>query len=59
MHLELPQRIHRAETTIQMSLYRVFFQSGTVLLLLVVLLAIGAFWLTPGGTLEWPSIQNR
>jgi hypothetical protein len=47
MHFVLPQRIHRAETTIQMSLYRVFFQTGTVLMLLVVLLAIGALWLTP------------
>jgi hypothetical protein len=47
MHALLPHRIHRAETTMKMSLYRVFFQSGTVLMLLVVLLAVGALWLTP------------
>jgi hypothetical protein len=47
MHLVLPHRIHRAETTMQVSLYRVLFQTGTVLMLLVVLLAIGALWLTP------------
>jgi hypothetical protein len=47
MHFLLPHRIHQAETTMQMSLYRLLLQSGAVFLLLAVLLAIGAFWLTP------------
>jgi hypothetical protein len=47
MHVLLPHRIHRAEETMQAALHRVLLQTGTVFLLLMVLLAIGALWLTP------------
>jgi hypothetical protein len=49
MHVLLPHRIHRADELMPMYLHRMLLQSGTVFLLfLMVLLAIGVLFLTPG-----------